>query len=404
MTFPRKIFFFAASLLFAVPALAVDEVDNAAIEDLRALVAAECKTHPECPLDDLFSRLQQPVVAGMSVLMDNDTGYFPEAPPEGVTSDEWRASQNFSIDKEDPPITLSLLDLDGDGQRDLIISSGWDSEFVSFVSTWALRRKGDTFDAITPFHGDVWHALFTTGDTGSTAYWIRLRGRIYAVKCWNEHGSDSIYLRRPFVSNGEMPMLVVRYHYQLSVPIEEIKKEGDQLDELKKETALNDKKLSEALTAALQSMGDKVPDLTVPKTPFCPIPASVKGDDRKRYYTYHSAEEVDELSTGDFNTSSPEEDAVGDLSVQLGNKCYIGRLYDNNGIYFASGFGAGGSVVPRLYGNDGIYLGNGLVDAMLVIHTPGKKDGGDYFKVNGIRKAVSVEISTQKGCGENGCD
>jgi hypothetical protein len=306
----------------------------------------------------------------MSVLMDNDTGYFPDTPPEGVTPDEWQASQSFSVDKEDPPNSLSLLDLDGDGQRDLIISNGWDSEFTSYTSTWAVRRKGNTFDAITPFSDDLRHALFTTGDNNTTAYWIRLHGRIYAVSRARGYGDDKIYLRRPFVSNYEMPMLTVRYHYQLSVPVEKIKEtEDERLDGLKKETALGDEKLSDVLTTALQSMSDKTPSLDIPKTPLCPIPASVKGDDRKRYYALYT---VPEPECGDSCGWDPLDGVVGDLSIQAGNKCYIGRLHSK-----------------------GIYDANGLVDTEIGMWMPGKKDEWE-FEVRGTRKAVSVTISTQK--------
>jgi hypothetical protein len=403
MTLPRKILFFAVALLFAAPALAVDDVDKAAIEDLRALVAAECKAHPECPLDDLFSRLQEPIVANMTAFEvrankyyvkkdDDDTDTTPDTQSEGITPDEWQALQISGIkdvhSNEYDRKSYALVDLDGDGQRDLVINNDITGEYDDIISTWAFHRQGSKFEGLASFRGDNYDGGFLYLDTGNgdtAGHWIRLHGRTYAVWRFTHYGYDDIYLLRPFVTNHEVPVLTVRYHYQFSVPVEQIKNQnGDEwYDRLKRETALSDEKLSEALTSALQSMSDKTSNLPISKTPICPIPASVKGDARKEYDAYSSKDKnktEDEGEVADDETT----DFWLDLPIWLGNKCYIGSLD----------------------GGKGIYTSSGLTGVMLFFRTPGKRDDkiiNDWlYYVSGTRKMISVEISTKK-CDRNGC-
>ena len=385
MTLHRKILFFAASLLLATPALAVDDVDKAAIEDLRVLVAAECKANPQCPLDDLFSRLQEPIVANMTafetVMKDGNssTMSLPDTRPDGVTADEWQALQISGIKDVHSDIydtkSYTLVDLDGDGQRDLVINDDITGESSNEISTWAFHRQGDKFDGLASFREDNYDGGFlylnTEYDGSTAAHWIRLRGRIYAVWRFTHYGYDDLYLLRPFVTNHEVPILTVRYHYRLAVSVEEASQWQVWFDLLSKDTALNGDKLSKALTKALQSMSDKTPNLATPKTPLCPIPASVKGDDRKQYYAYRA-------DSPDSDDSSEESDnAVGDMPIQAGGKCYIARLF-STGVYDADGVVAG----VRMQATGGEY--------------------GWDFKVSGTRKMISVEISTRK-CDKDGC-
>ena len=406
MTLHRKILFFALSFLFATPALAVDDVDNAAIEDLRALVAAECKAHPECPLDDIFSRLQEPIVANMTTFEvrsnqyhvkkdDDDTDTTPDTQSEGITPDEWQALQISGIkdvhSNEYDRKSYALVDLDGDGQRDLVINNDITGEYDDIISTWAFHRQGSKFEGLASFRGDNYDGGFLYLDTGNgdtAGHWIRLRGRTYAVWRFTHYGYDDIYLLRPFVTNHEVPVLTVRYHYQFSVSVEEIKHHNirEWYDRLKRETALSDEELSEALTSALQSMSDKMPNPPISKTPICPIPASVKGDARKEYYAYSSTDKKteDESEVADDETTGLST-RLGDLPIWLGNKCYIGGLD----------------------GGKGVYTSRGLDDVMLFFRTPGKRRDDKiindwFYYVSGTRKMISVEISTKK-CDRNGC-
>lgn len=74
------------------------------------------------------------------------SAHFPTKRPPGVTSDEWRALLASGIDGggENGSASYTLMDINGDGQRDLIIDtySGGTGLF-SYVG--ALRREGGKF-------------------------------------------------------------------------------------------------------------------------------------------------------------------------------------------------------------------------------------------------------------------
>ena len=397
MTLPRKILFFAFSLLFAAPALAADEVDKAAIEDLRALVAAECKAHPECPLDDLFSRLQEPIVANMTTFEVQANKYYvkkadgsdddgsdsaSDAQSGGITPDEWQALQASGIkDVEGYGAgykSYALVDLDGDGQRDLVINNDEMGEWDGVINTFAFHREGGKFEGLASFRGDYYDEgylyLNTEDGRNIAAHWVRLRGRIYAIWRIMHYGYDHIYLLRPFITNHEVPMLTVRYRYQLSVKTVDEWHRKDTTND-KKRTAAGDEKRIKAMNAALQSMSDKTRDANISKTPLCSIPASVKNDDRKWYYTFYTVSDPD---PDIFPAGEDLGGVVGDMPIRVGSKCYIGRFYSK-----------------------GIYGSRGLADTSISMYAFDRDDGWEGA-VSGTRKMISVEISTRK-CDRKGC-
>ncbi|WP_244145148.1 lysozyme inhibitor LprI family protein [Paraburkholderia tuberum] len=354
-----------------------DAQDMAALGDLRALVEAERQREPTFPLDKVIEQLR--IKTGVTSF-DNvggdglDRAKFPTVRPKGVTPDEWKALQASGIDGggENGTASYLLINLDGDGPRDLVIDtySGGTGLF-SCINT--LSRKGGRFEGNYQRDGD--DSLDGDGDDGTgqsclytlngrganqSGDWIRLRGRVYAAYRDSEYGVDDVYLIRPLTVVGEVPVLTVRYRYQLSVPVVQKKDDGHK-------TVTLESRLHTALTNALHSVGDEAARDAGSRTPLCPIPSTVKGDDREEYYSYGPGHYSYEI--------------VGDMPIKVGNKCYLGRMVD----WFGD------------YGKDGL-------TAEIWMREPGDAgaDSEQTFTVHGIRTAIGTEMSIGKMAGDGG--
>jgi uncharacterized protein len=354
-----------------------DAQDMAALGDLRALVEAERKRDSTFPLDEVIERLRVKtgVASFNNVRVDGrDQATFPTVRPKGVTPDEWKALQASGIDGggENGTASYLLIDFDGHGSRDLVVDtySGGTGLF-SCINT--LRRKGDGFEGNYHRSGGVnldrdadedsgQSCLYTLNGRGAnqSTDWIRLRGRVYAAYRDSEYGVDNVYLIRPFTVVGELPVLTLQYRYQLSVPAVQKRDDG-------KTTVTLDSRLHAALTNALRFVDDRSARDAVSRTPLCPIPPDVKGEDREEYYSYGLGHYTYEI--------------VGDMPIKVGGKCYFGRMVD--------WFGA--------YGKDGL-------TAQIWMREPGDAgmDSEQTFTVHGLRTATGTEASIGKLAGDSG--
>jgi uncharacterized protein len=346
------------SQLAAVLAYRPDAEDKAALDDLRALVDQARRTDSSSPVEKVIDRLRitNAVTRFSSGAGDGEGPALPAARPGGVTADEWRALKASPSGADDTATGASytLIDLDGDGQRDLVVESAANGTGL-WSSVDVLRRKGGRFEASGDSNEALDRSLYTTNGRGANqaGEWIRLRGRVYALYRDSHYGVDEFYLLRPFTVIGEVPKLTVHYRYRLSVPIE-------QRNEGQAGSTVLDGKLHAALEKALRDVSDDTARDAGSDTPLCPIPPSVQGDDRSEYSNYgpgHYAYEI-----------------VGDMGVHVGDTCYIGRLID----WF------------------GDYRKDGLV-AQLSMHLPGdESDREQTFSVNGVRTVTSVATSIEK--------
>ncbi|MDR2871692.1 MAG: lysozyme inhibitor LprI family protein [Xanthomonadaceae bacterium] len=365
-----------------------DEVDRQALEDLRNAVDVMRMTDPEFPLEKVIASLRIEAEGttfsnDMADDASDDVARFPVKRPEGVSSDEWRALQASRIDGggEHGYATYTLIDLDGDGLRDLIIDSyvGGTGLF-SYIS--ALQRRGGKFEgnytslqAYSDFDpqdqdtavdlADIEPSyLYSINDRGAnqSADWIRLRGRIYAAYRTSRYGVDDLYLLRPLTRVGAVPKLTVRYRYQLSVPT--LQSNGGAGPEIVLDDALHT-----ALTHALDDIdataaryeGDSI-------KPLCPIPESETEKTRSAYFSY---------GPGHYTYET-----VGDMSVWIDGKCFIGRLVDWFGRYH-----------PDLGG----------LTAQLWIRAPDAEDAEEQtYDVGGKRTAIRIDSSIAKVEDDNG--
>ncbi|MCA8274160.1 lysozyme inhibitor LprI family protein [Burkholderia sp. AU30280] len=346
------------SQLATVLAYRPDAEDKAALDDLRALVDQARRTDSSSPVEKAIDRLR--ITNGVTRFSsDSSDGQGPGLPavrPGGVTADEWRALKASPGGADDTATgaTYTLIDLDGDGQRDLVVESASNGTGL-WSSVDVLRRKGSKFEVSGESNEALDRSLYTTNGRGANqaGEWIRLRGRVYALYRDSHYGTDEFYLLRPFTVIGEVPKLTVHYRYRLSVPIE-------QHDASQTGSTRLDGKLHAALEKALRDVSDSTARDAGSDTPLCPIPPSVQGDDRSEYSSYgpgHYAYEI-----------------VGDMAVHVGDTCYIGRLID----WF------------------GDYRKDGLV-AQLSMRLPrDESDREQTFSVNGIRTVTSVATSIEK--------
>ncbi|MBB1595873.1 hypothetical protein A9973_17520 [Achromobacter sp. UMC46] len=342
-----------------------DETDRLALEDLRQAVEAASGKNAEFPLEDALAAIA--VKRGMTTFSnvraneDDDEARFPVKRPEGVTPDEWKALQASGIDAggENGAASYTLMDLDGDGQRDLVIDS-YTGGTGLFSDVGALRRAGGRFTEATGSDGDAVSGLYTLNGRGSNqaSDWVRLHGRIYAAYRNSNYGVDQVYLLRPFHAVGEVPTLTIQYRYQLQVPRQQ--KRAD-----KAEVRVLDDALHAGLTQALakvdpeapQGGGDSVNLPGAPDRPLCPIPDGVKDDERDRYYQY---------GAGHYSYET-----VADMAVHVGTRCYVARLIDWFGSYDAK---------------------NGL-SAMIWLRPADADDGEEEVSVEGRRRAIRFGTS-----------
>ncbi|ABB11242.1 lysozyme inhibitor LprI family protein [Burkholderia lata] len=348
------------SQLATVLAYRPDAEDKAALDDLRALVDQARRADSSSPVEKVIDRLRitNGVTRFSSDASDGEGPVLPTERPGGVTADEWRALKaspsGSGVDDTAMGASYTLIDLDGDGLRDLVVESAANGTGL-WSSVDVLRRKGGKFEVSGDSNEALDRSLYTTNGRGANqaGEWIRLRGRVYALYRDSHYGMDEFYLLRPFSVVGQVPKLTVHYRYRLSVPIE-------QRNEGKTGSTVLDAKLHAALDKALHDVSDSTARDAGFDTPLCPIPPSVQGDDRSDYSSYgpgHYAYEI-----------------VGDMAVHVGDTCYIGRLID----WF------------------GDYRKDGLV-AQLSMRLPrDESDREQTFSVNGIRTVTSVATSIEQ--------
>ena len=306
-----------------------DDVDREALEELHQAVEAMRKTDAEFPLEKVIDALS--IKTGMTSFSNTrdgnpsgDDAHFPTIQPKGVTADEWRALRASGIEGggENGVGSYTLMDIDGDGQRDLVIDSYVGGTGL-FNEISVLRRKGAKFGgpgapaqaAAGEDNGSS--SLYTTNGRGSnqSGQWVRLRGRVYAAYRNSHYGVDDIYLLRPLTVVGDVPTLTVRYSYRLSIP-------KVQKNEEKGTSTTLDNALHAALTRALGLVDTRqARDTGSSNKPLCPVPEGTSDDDRSNYTGYGPGHYSYEI--------------VGDVPVHVGPQCYIGRLVDWFGGYSA---------------------------------------------------------------------
>jgi uncharacterized protein len=353
-----------STTLRAATAYKPDDVDRAAAEELRAAVDALAKAKSEFPIEHALRKFQIPV-AGMTTFQnvedppDSDNPReFPKKRPKGVTEDEWRAlvATDIVSEGENGNTSYTLLDLDGDGKRDVIIDDyiGGTGLFT-YVST--RRREGGKFVGGTPMYSENGRGANQAGSL------VRIRDRVYFAYRVGYYDEDTLYLLRAMKPVGQAPAVTVRYRYDLQVPKVQENVDGKQ----------NAKTLDNTLHATLTKA---LPKVTVAQDrqpssdradPICPIPPGTNEDDKAAYYG---------MGPGHYSF-----EIVADFPVQIGGVCHLGRLTDWFGGYDEQ---------------DGL-------SAQYLVAKPGEQtDEPTSYIVTGKRTATEVTTTVKAVEGDNG--
>lgn len=349
-----------------------DDIDRLALEDLRKAVEQAGQANAEFPLESVLESLQiKSATTRFQNVSDDPESFasatFPRLRPDGVSPDEWRALQKSNIDfgGESGNASYTLIDLDGDGLRDLVIDTyAGGTGLFSYIRT--LGRSADRFVGAMEFYkssGDDEFSSYLYSLNGRGAnqegYWIALRGRVYAAYRVGSYAIDRLYLLPPLAPAGQVPTLTLNYRYHLSIP----KVQADSGDTAKAELSEDElAELSQALSLADTSGANTT---GVMDTPICPIPPALSDDLKSEYYG--------------FGPGHYSYEIVADMPVMLDGHCHIGRL--------ANWFG---SYAPK----------HGL-HAQLWIRLPGSSEARDY-QVHGLRELVGATTSMGEVEGDNG--
>ncbi|MDR2626193.1 MAG: hypothetical protein LBC37_07665 [Zoogloeaceae bacterium] len=287
--FPK--FVLAGALVsFAACVLAEpDATDRVARLDLGRMVEAERVVDTEFALERVLERLSVELTFH-AVKNPED---HPESislkewlalneRPEDITQDEWRALQGFFCPERKcgglfwSSSEYALFDLDGNGQRDLVyVFYDGGSGYCTDHTVW--RRQKEGFEKKSDGEYLELFTICTRGSGVNTrAYWIRLRGKLYAALVYGRTGLDRVRLLRPFPHGIQFPdldetsqlELRVFYRYRLEDDAGQIA--GDFRESLE-----------QALNAVVPRNDENARDDFPP--PLCPIPENASEEERIGY-------------------------------------------------------------------------------------------------------------------------
>ena len=348
------------------------EADNLALRTLYNAVLKAQKSDPELSLNKVAE--QFPLtghITDFTLTYADDTLITTSKPSPDISDDEWQAflRSAISADSENGKVSFTLIDLDGDGKRDLIIDSYVGGTGL-FSYTGVLKRGDDDFAAVNgsdsdngdDFDAGVPGALFSINGRGANQWnhWVKINGQVYALWYNGQFGEDNLYLLRPFSTTSQTPAVTVRYRYTLNSirspekdqPLTPSLSDGDKADllrslEVMQGNLLKDKPASDN------------------DAPICPIPPGTSADEADNYYSGVAVNYIYET--------------VAYIPVWLNGKCYIGTIFSHHGAYRHG------------------------VDAEITLSSPREDEEviGDYL-ISGLRHVISVTSGWKSRQGDNG--
>ncbi|MRT51200.1 DUF1176 domain-containing protein [Raoultella sp. RIT712] len=348
------------------------EADNIALKALYNAVLKEQKANPELALKKVAE--QFPLtghITNFTLTYADDSLVSTSKPAVDISDDEWQAFLHSDIDadSENGKVSFTLVDLDNDGKRDLIIDSYIGGTGL-FSYTGVLKRGDSTFDSVVQgdsdddddFDAGVPGALFSLNGRGANQWnqWVRINGQVYALWYNGQFGEDNLYLLRPFSPTDRTPAVTIRYRYALKTlsspeqgqPLSPALNPQDQADLLKSLDLMQSNLLKDKKANA----GDE---------PICPIPPGTSSDEADNYYSGVASYYVYET--------------VAYIPVWIAGKCFIGTVVSHHGAYRHG------------------------VDAEIMISSPREDEdviGG--YTISGVRHAISAISGWKPREGDNG--
>jgi uncharacterized protein len=286
-----------------------------AVESLRKLVDGLREAHPRDAVEAAYSSIA--VKTGIASFTSEsaesgttDVGRLPGRRPHDVSEDEWRAllasqlAETHEHGVVPSPLRYTLLDIDGDGKRDLVIDSERQYESGRLYAFRTLRRAGARFipfndtDAVASGATDP---VYIPDDRDFHIFqnrWVRLNGRLFRFYSNDDKGIDEIYLLRPGRRLSQAPRLTIDYRYRLALVADA------PIDPPARPSV--DQALAEIYTARIR---------TAYTAPICAVPDSTPDDVNADNRSYS-------------RPSSRLVYAVGDFPVNLAGVCYVSQLRD----------------------------------------------------------------------------
>ncbi|WP_306700650.1 DUF1176 domain-containing protein [Klebsiella pneumoniae] len=348
------------------------EADNLALRTLYNAVLKAQKSDPELSLNKVAE--QFPLtghITDFTLTYADDTLITTSKPSPDISDDEWQAflRSSISADSENGKVSFTLIDLDGDGKRDLIIDSYVGGTGL-FSYTGVLKRGDDDFAAVNgsdsdngdDFDAGVPGALFSINGRGANQWnhWVKINGQVYALWYNGQFGEDNLYLLRPFSTTSQTPAVTVRYRYTLNSirspekdqPLTPSLSDGDKADLLRSLEVMQGSLLKD------RPASDNA-------APICPIPPGTSADEADNYYSGVAVNYIYET--------------VAYIPVWLNGKCYIGTIFSHHGAYRHG------------------------VDAEITLSSPREDEEviGDYL-ISGLRHVIAITSGWKTREGDNG--
>ncbi|CAM4411831.1 DUF1176 domain-containing protein [Klebsiella africana] len=348
------------------------EADNLALRTLYNAVLKAQKSDPELSLNKIAE--QFPLtghITDFTLTYADDTLVTTSKPSPDISDDEWQAflRSAISADSENGKVSFTLIDLDGDGKRDLIIDSYVGGTGL-FSYTGVLKRGDDDFAAVNgsdsdngdDFDAGVPGALFSINGRGANQWnhWVKINGQVYALWYNGQFGEDNLYLLRPFSTTSQTPAVTVRYRYTLNSirspekdqPLTPSLSDGDKADLLRSLEVMQGSLLKDRPASDNDA-------------PICPIPPGTSADEADNYYSGVAVNYIYET--------------VAYIPVWLNGKCYIGTIFSHHGAYRHG------------------------VDAEITLSSPREDEEviGDYL-ISGLRHVIAITSGWKTREGDNG--
>jgi len=321
-----------AALLAALslpPLAAASDLDGV-LERLRAEIAAVAADDP-APIDTVLARYRDETGIDLQIPVagDSDAPLPALVRPATVAPADWDAVTRYlhqtdarhTVPVEMGELSLSLLDLDGDGQRDLV-QSAYSGGTGLYTQVDLLRRdpqRGfvvpDSLDPQRPWAQGQYGISGRGSDQG--LYWLRIDGVSYIAYRDGDYYGDTLLLNRPLSADprerSPAVQLQVRYgrQHRLADPVMHL--DGEPLDA--QATAIaGDRRLLkhiDRLLATLSIDGEGVAHFG-DEQGRCPVPAGTDPDQAPAW-PWRGA-------------GSYTFDTAGDTVIRSGKQCYSASL------------------------------------------------------------------------------
>lgn len=290
-----------------------DDIDLEALSQFRTTIEQYMLDDKEFPLEKAIEKYAiAKEITSMGNICFNSDDLLER--PKKVTAEEWAAFLTlsaFSGSIKNSCPEFSWLDVDGDGQRDLLVRDYGGNAFFEAV----LKRTGKTFGDVGHVFEDLWQIedsdeIFSWDCKGcdEDAAWIRVNGRVYRAFRNGRFGINKVFLLSPLRINIEAPRLVVKYDYSLRVVFD-----SSVPQPLFAYNSQNKRTLQSAMTKTLEKLSSQSETPSSQNSShLCPIPKGTPKQVWSKYTRYADG-------------SYPFE-AVADFPIWIAKQCHIARL------------------------------------------------------------------------------